>query len=390
MAQTRQNQDTGAVRDLVGADQFLARTGQTIKEDSLPKTRQMMIEAVGEAAKAKGAIKAEEQKQQERIAAGEAKLLREEVSEGQRLVEQAKAERERRAPVLEPTKDNFNDFAAIFSLTSALAFAIGGKGRGSGMQALAALNGAMDGWNKGKKDTFDRNMKEFKAKMDEYKTFLDQQKSDLKIALDLGGKTTEAGRAALKEIVMRDSGGLVAANIEAEKYDGAIKVLSDASKGLQQIKVVEARAAATAANKSSNLSAAERKEKRGSERLLGEMKRLRDSFKDSFANKKFDTLGELENWTRERLLKDPAMANWWKSYENVAMPERHEMFGATLTGGERDAWRRSAIGTGNSSAVIRQWFDERVRLLENKLDQFDTLNDSRARPNREDDPLGIM
>ena len=390
MPEQKQNQSTGAVEQLTGADDLLKRAKTVIGKESLPETRQMMLETSERAAKSKGELIRQQQLQEAKLAAGEAKLLKEEVDTGQRLMDQAQKEREQRRPVFEPTKENFQDFAAIFSGISALAFLVGGKGRGSGMQAMAALNGALDGWNKGRKDVFEKNIREYKTKLDEYKTYVDQQYRDLSLALQLGGKKTEAGRAALKEVVMRDNGGLIAASIESDQYDRVFKTLDNAAKGFQQIKAIETKAAATAANKAGNLSATEKKDKRGSERLLAEMKRLKNEFQDKFANKKFDTLGELESWVRERMGKDPAMANWWKSYENVAMPERHEMFGATLTGGERDAWRRASIGPGNSSDVIRRWFDERIRILNTKLDQYDSINDSRSRPNLEDDPAGIM
>ena len=349
-----------------------------------------MLETAERGAKAKGEVLRQQQLQEAKLAAGEAKLAEEEVSAGEKLIKQAQEDRDRRRPVFEPTKDNFQDFAAIFSGLSALTFLVGGKGRGAGMAGLAALNGAMEGWNKGRKDVFDRNIREYKAKLDEYKTYIDEQQRDVKLALDLGGKKTAAGRAKLKEVVMRDNGGLIAASIESDQYDRLFKTLEATSKGLQQIRTVEAKAAATAANKASNLSAKERQEKSGNERLLSEMERLRNSFKPQYANKKFDTVGEMQAWLNDRLRKDPAMAAWWKAYENVALPERHAMFGATLTGGERDAWRKATIGSGDSTALIKNWFDERIRILEGKLDQYDRVNDARARPNREDDPLGIL
>ena len=382
--------ETGAVEQLTGADDLLKRAKTVVGRESLPETRQMMLETSERAAKSKGELLRQQQLQEAKLAAGEAKLAEEEVAAGERLIQQAREDREKRRPVFEPTKDNFQDFAAIFSGISALSFLVGGKGRGAGMAALAALNGAMEGWNKGRKDVFEKNIKEYKAKLDEYKTYVDEQFRDVKLALDLGGKKTAAGRAKLKEVVMRDNGGLIAATIEADQYDRLFKVFQEQGKGLQQIRAIETKAAATAANKAGNLSAKERKEKAGNERLLSEMERLKNSFKPEFANKKFDTIGEMQAWLNDRLRKDPAMAAWWKAYENVAMPERHEMFGATLTGGEKDAWRRATIGSGDSTALIRNWFDERIRMLESKLDQYDRVNDSRARPNREDDPLGIL
>ena len=390
MALNQNQTNTGAMETLTGAEDILKRAKTVVAKESLPETRQFMLDVSERAAKSKGELLRQQQLQEAKLAAGEAKLAEEEVDAGERLIKQAREDREKRRPVFEPAKDNFQDFASIFSGLSALTFLVGGRGRGAGMASLAALNGALEGWNKGRKDVFEKNIKEYKAKLDEYKIYIDEQQRDVRLALELGGKKTAAGRAKLKEVAMRDNGGLIAATIEADQYDRLFKTLDGAAKGLQQIKAIESKAAATAANKSGNLSPKERQEKTGNERLLSEMKRLRDSFKPSYANKKFDTVGELQAWANDRLRKDPSMAAWWKAYEQVALPERHAMFGATLTGGEKDAWRKATIGSGDSTALIKGWFDERIRILENKLDQYDRVNDARSRPNREDDPLGIL
>lgn len=382
-------EENSAVNKLTGADDFLSRVKTTVQKESLPETRGLMAEGVTRSAEAKGEIKRQQDIREQKIAAGEGRLLASEAMDAENLRQQARQEREQKRPVFEPTKENFQDFAAVFAGLSALTFLVGGKGRGAGMAGLSALNGAMEGWNKGKKDVYEKNIKEYKAKLDEYKVFIDEQARDLTLALEIGGKKTAAGRALLKEIVLKDNGGMVSAEIESEKYQGAMKVLQNAATGLQQVRNIEARAAATAANKAANLSPKEKKEKVGAETLLSEMKRLKSSFKDAFANQKFDTVGELRAWMNDRFRKDPAMAAWWKAYENVALPERHAMFGATLTGGERDAWRKATIGSGDSTALIKNWFDERIRLLENKLDQYDKVNDSRNRPNRDDNPLEL-
>ena len=381
---------TGVVEELTSIQPFITKARSAIASEDLPATRTLSLEAGLKEAEARGRGKLLEQKSKQQMQEADVRLQKEEADSMEKTMEEARKQREARRPVFEPTKDNFEDFAAMFSIMSALTFAVGGKGRGAGMGAMAALNGALDGWNKGKKDVFEKKIKEYKTKLDEYKNYLDEQARDVKLALDLGGKRTAAGRAALKAVQMKDEGGAIAAYIEADNYGAVIKALQEPAKGLQQIAAIETKAANAAASKEGKLGATERKEKRGAETLLSEMKRLRDSFQPKFANQKFDSIGEMKAWVQDRFAKDPAMAQWWKQYENVAMPERHAMFGATLTGGEKDAWRRASIGSGDSTALIKDWFNERIRLLETKLEKFDSLNDSRSSPSRENDPLGIM
>ena len=109
-------------------------------------------------------------------------------------------------PYPPPTKDNFKDFATMFSVISALTFAVGGKGRGSGMQAMAALNGAVDGYNKGNRDAFDRGMKEFDKKLAEYKTSLEGTREALRMVVDKEGLRTREGIARLKQAELNDQG----------------------------------------------------------------------------------------------------------------------------------------------------------------------------------------
>jgi hypothetical protein len=65
------------------------------------------------------------------------------------------------------------------------------------------------------------------------------------------------------------------------------------------------------------------------------------------------------------------------------------MFGATLTGPEREAWRAASIGPGNSVKEIGTWFDERIRSLNNRIQGFERVNEQR-RSETTSDPLGIL
>ena len=120
-----------------------------------------------------------------------------------------------------PARDSFKDFAAMFSVLSALSFAVGGKGRGAGMAGLAALNGAIDGFNRGDKDAFDRGMKEYDKKLAEYKTSLEATREALRVVSDREGLKTKEGIAALKTAELNDQ-GVAASLIRQGKIKDAI------------------------------------------------------------------------------------------------------------------------------------------------------------------------
>lgn len=135
-------------------------------------------------------------------------------------------------PVPEPTRENIKDFAGMFSVLSALSFAVGGKGRGAGMAGLAALNGAMEGWNKGQKDLFSKNMKLFEKQLASYKARQERELKLLDQIYQLRASKTEEGRMLIQEFIAEDQGyaaerlklGDLKGTYESKKasYQGAI------------------------------------------------------------------------------------------------------------------------------------------------------------------------
>lgn len=151
---------------------------------------------------------------------GEEKLYREErvATEPMRRELLTKIEEK---PYPPPTRDNFKNFAGMFSVLSALTFAVGGKGRGAGMGALAALNGALEGYNRGEKDAFDRGMKEFDKQLANYKTTLEGTREALRVVADREGLRTREGIAALKRAELNDQ-GVTAALLKENRFKDAI------------------------------------------------------------------------------------------------------------------------------------------------------------------------
>jgi hypothetical protein len=70
-----------------------------------------------------------------------------------------------------PTQDNAKDLAGLFSLISVVGMALGRGGKGDAMQAMSAMNGMLEGYQKGRsdlykkeKDTFESTIKSLKTK----------------------------------------------------------------------------------------------------------------------------------------------------------------------------------------------------------------------------------
>ena len=104
---------------------------------------------------------------------------------------------------------------------------------------------------------------------------------------------------------------------------------------------------------------------------------MKDTFKPEFADFGADVVGDTAAKFQARFASNPEMANWWRRYENVALPERHSMFGATLTGNEAKSWRKASIGAGSSTAEILSWIGDKERVLTNKLADYEMTAASR-------------
>jgi hypothetical protein len=97
-----------------------------------------------------------------------------------------------------PTKDNAQDLAGLFSLVNVIGMAVGGGGKQSAQQAMYAMNGMLEGYQKGKadlykkeKESFDKN---FKAMQEAVKTL----EKDYEEAVKMYQYDKEAGDIARK------------------------------------------------------------------------------------------------------------------------------------------------------------------------------------------------
>jgi hypothetical protein len=312
-----------------------------------------------------------------------------------------------------PTKDNAQDLASLFSLVNVIGMAVGGGGKQNAQQAMYAMNGMLEGYQKGRadlyrkeKDSFDKN---FKAMQEAVKTL----EKDYEEAVKMYQYDKEAGEIARKLALARsgsplfkamedrvgmvgtlsaikelrssvDKGAILQNNLQA-KADAEANAERRSREAMAQRDRIarenrisaDERARLNRLDKEGKLSPAERKEVRGINNLSDEIQRLKDTFKPEFVNFKADVLGDVAAKVRSRIADDPAMAEWWRRYENVALPERHAMFGATLTGKEQESWRKASIGTGNSTKEVLSWIADKEQALNNKLSGYETTAASR-------------
>ena len=76
-------------------------------------------------------------------------------------------------PKLNPTKENVQSLATLFSLIGVVGVGLGGTGKMSAMNSLGAMTGLMKGWQQGRSELFKKDLQEFEKNMTSIKSILD-------------------------------------------------------------------------------------------------------------------------------------------------------------------------------------------------------------------------
>jgi hypothetical protein len=321
-----------------------------------------------------------------------------------------------------PTQENAQNLGSIFALVNIAGFALGSGGKRNSIGAMSAMNGMLKGYQQGRqdlykkeKDVFDINMKQLKSRYD----MLDKQ---LKDAIETYKTDKQAGIQAAELAYAEAGADFMKRHLEkfglAKNYDtfkDTFQILNRAeTERIREEQRAEAQRAREQQaretlqfrkdqaakdlmlrremlalrregiestrqkreERDAKLSPVERKEVRGFENLQDEITLLKQTFKPEYANFKADVVGDVASKFKARFEDNPEMAEWWRRYENVALPERHSLFGATLTGGERDSWRKASIGPGSSDKEVASWITDKERVLKMKLDRYDRTTGS--------------
>lgn len=310
-----------------------------------------------------------------------------------------------------PTRDTVQDIAGLFGLIGVVGMVIG---KGNAMQAMGAMNGMMEGHRKGRQDLFKQEAQQFEKNFKAMQAKVSAALAEYQEALKVKQQDSEAGELMAQVALARSESPLLKA-IKDKQGDAAVlarlkevnkSVTVDMPKTINDLQdksdaanaaerrfklqmeqrdriarenriAADERARLGRLDKEGKLSPTERKEIRGINNLSDEIQRLKDTFKPEFVGFKADVLGDVAAKVQARIADKPEMAEWWRRYENVALPERHAMFGATLTGKEQESWRKASIGAGNSEKEVLSWIADKERTLNNKLADYETTAASR-------------
>jgi hypothetical protein len=134
-------------------------------------------------------------------------------------------------PAFIPDKESAKDIAGLFSMVSVMGMLLGGGGKLNAMQALNAMNGMLEGHQKGRSDLykkqateFDKNFKSMIKKHEEFRKKMED-------AVKLAAVDKEAGLANAKMAAVEAGSPIIKAMVDRGEIVRALQTLNDTVQG---------------------------------------------------------------------------------------------------------------------------------------------------------------
>lgn len=129
-------------------------------------------------------------------------------------------------PEFHPTKENLASLGALFSMVSTLGMIVGSSGKMGANNAMNAMTGMLKGWQAGRKDLYEKEVKEFDK---EYKRITDLRneiEKQLEKSIQLRGIDKEASYAAGQQaIALAGTNSVLGNMLNKGNVEGALKLL---------------------------------------------------------------------------------------------------------------------------------------------------------------------
>lgn len=146
------------------------------------------------------------------------------------LVESPKY-RQREIPAFEPSSANLEDIRNVLGLSIVAGFLTGGATKRSGMSALAALNGAVEGFRQGRQDVYKRELDVFTKNVESIKENNRQVLDRFNKAMSLLQTDRKAAEGELKVLEAEHQNSVFAAQMRQGQYKQAQEALFKAVEG---------------------------------------------------------------------------------------------------------------------------------------------------------------
>jgi len=342
----------------------------------------------------------EEQRITERLAQ-EAVGLEEQLGRRSKEAQETRRAQTVAEPEFKPSKMELDDYRNLAGMLVGLGMLAGTSGKSGAMYALNSLNGMMKGFAEGRRDLFKNEQVQFEKQLKSIEATNKRVQRDFEDAMSLLQTDRQLGLAKMQRLKAELGNSVAGIALQLNDLDAvrsnlqrqvtsSEKATADLAKLIEMQKAREARAATEkerldearlrreetershrameriAAQRLAEpkqtqnkpLTASEIRKLEGLDSISKGLQELSRDFKPQFANLGFLTVGaDFSLELKRRGLSTDKFAQeavaWWSQYNRLQAPNRHALFGATLTGNELTNYRSFTAKPSDAANVIR-------------------------------------
>jgi hypothetical protein len=372
----------------------------TVAEEQLPG---LLEGSMSEATKAQ-----EDIAEQRTGMAKRGKAIGEEFAVKERELIESPEYKQKEIPAFEPSQSNLEDIRNVLGLSIVAGFLAGGASKRSGMAAMAALNGAVEGFRQGRQDVYKREIDVFVKNVEAIKENNKQTLERFNRAMGLLQTDRKAAEGELKVLEAEVQNSVAAAALRQGQYKQAQDALFKAVEGsdrasqtmLQLKQQAELRREQMAAQERARQEQMAFQQQMAADRMAFQReilqakqegriqsipgpveKRLENlgSVKDSLGRISSTGKPEFFGIFPQKNLADTFLTlvdrglpikgvsndtvNWWKDYREFIAKVRNTLFGQTLTRAEESSFDAFTINPTTSPENAKMYFDRQVDIV---------------------------
>jgi hypothetical protein len=266
------------------------------------------------------------------------------------------------------SKDTLGGMATLASVIGVLGSLAGNTGgKQAGLGAIKSMTGMMAGYQKGRADEFRRDQIEFDKQYKIMQSKLDRASKEFDRAIAMMpynmAEAQKVKNTALAELnsdiitAVDAKQGITRANSILKQ---AVDVANKNADRATQLNIATLKATGKP------LKGKELSDVMGLDSLASGLERLKATFKPEYASLGLLGFGADINFeAMRRLGYNKDAISWWSDYNKLQLPNRHALFGATLTGNELKAYQEIIAKKSDDPDVVLSQVQDQLNYTQN-------------------------